>query len=138
MGLRTIILSLAAVVVLAVVLRYFGSDGLPFDRGDVTEVRFRYSYEDTTEVVVEDYEQVQRIMSTLRLRPQGPTLCIHISEVVLTVNGVQHVASICGNCFDLKGEYHGYFEMPSEFAEQMLAYRDSASLRRHWDGRSAR
>jgi len=131
---RKPVLSLALVVAAMVGLRSFGGDGLPFDRRRVTGVRFRYSYEDTTEVVVDDYDQVQRILATLRIEPGFKCLCVHFAEVHLTLDGEDETASVCGHCFDFRGRYHGYFRMPPGFRDVMVAYRDSTRLRRPLPG----
>ncbi len=135
MVLRLFIL-LVVVLTLIVGLKHLGGDGLPFDAGDVSQIRFRYAYEDTDQVVVSDYSQVQEIMATLRVKPKGQCLCAHSAEVIFTINGSEHAANVCGHCFNLSGEYKGYLTMPAEFLEYMEAYQDSIELRQPWDGKS--
>ena len=128
---------LAVVGVLIVGLRFLGGDGLPFDSRDVSQIRFRYSYEDTDQVVVNDYSEVQKIMATLKVEPKGKCLCAHSAEVVFSINGADHAASVCGHCFNLSGQYKGYLTMPAGFLGFMEAYKDSSKLRQPWDGKSA-
>ncbi len=110
-----IFILLVVVLTLIVGLKHLGGDGLPFDAGDVSQVRFRYAYEDTDQVVVSDYSQVQEIMATLRVKPKGQCLCAHSAEVVFTINGSEHAANVCGHCFNLSGKYKGYFKRATAY-----------------------
>ena len=123
--------TIALVIVIAAIygLQILGGDGLPFDAGDVECIRFKYSYEDSTQVVVREAKQVAALMSMLRVKPKGPCLCAHSAEVVLVISGEDHTASVCGHCFNFGGKYHGYLTMPEGFSSMMAAYRDSARLR---------
>lgn len=112
------------------------NEGLPFDPKAVSQIQFRYSCTDTTQVVITNPSQVKTIMATLKLRPKEPCACLHLREVILTVGGTQIEAGVCNHCFDLRGDYYSRWTMPDKFFSFMEAYRDSTHLYQPWDRKS--
>jgi len=115
------------------VLHSYASVSEPFGSADVSEVRFRHSTMDSTQVCVRNAAAIEDIVRTVRLRKKGECMCAHSAFVAFVVDGEERVASLCSHCFDLIGEAGGSYHMPEEFYAAYQSYRDSFQLRERWE-----
>ena len=132
-------LSAALLVVIAAILvrGRLGAGGLPFDPRDVDCIRFRYSCQDTTQIAVRDRAQIDRLLASLRLEPQGgrPVLRARLDadgEVALEVNGDTLWVAVGQHDLYLGGKYGIYYHNSPDFYLLMRAYRDSTHLSEPW------
>jgi hypothetical protein len=127
-------LLLVIVVGSIVVLGHFGGNGLPFDIGEVSCIRFRYAVSDSEQIVIHDPVRVKSILKSLKVEPGVPcTMCDYEESVVLTISGVDHVAVVDSHDLIFQGEYRGSLRMKPGFYELMDAYRDSSQYREPWE-----
>lgn len=132
-------LSAALLVVIAAILvrGRLGAGGLPFNPRDVDCIRFRYSCQDTTQIAVRDRAQIDRLLASLRLEPQGgrPVLRARLDadgEVAFEVNGDTLWVAVGQHDLYLGGKYGIYYHNSSDFCLLMRAYRDSTQLSEPW------
>lgn len=88
----------------------------------VTNIVFKQVIESPTNhlqtLTVNDTKVVEHLLSTIRLTGAGPCYCEHTLEAVFQGQSGSVRVSICGHCFNLKDERHGYYVMPREFYEE--------------------
>ena len=107
-------------------------DILPFSIDSTTVLKLRYSYQDSTRVVLRDSGRFLGLLNGLHFEEKQPCNCAHVEEALFVTPSGEHLVSLCDHCFTLVSERSGQaelFKMPAEFYRFFLAYQDSVQYR---------
>jgi thiol-disulfide isomerase/thioredoxin len=110
-------------------LRMYAGGNLPFPARELIKIEVRYSFEDSTKLVLTEPYMLVKAMDSLSLKISEPTLCAHFSEVLFFTGEEIWRATFCGTCLTITEPTLGYYAMNPSFIEFLTAYRDSLRFR---------